>query len=76
MRIVPAAGFVLALALIAASSAHALDAMSIAKKTKAALEPERPSVTTITVRVYQGSQELARWTGAQARTTIDGAITC
>jgi Outer membrane lipoprotein-sorting protein len=68
-----AAGWVLALALLAASPALALDAASIARKTKAALEPDRPSAAQLTVRVYRGSRELAQWSGAQARSKIDGA---
>ena len=61
------------LVFVAASPAYALDALSIVKKTKAALEPNRSSTATITVHVYQGSKELVRWTGVQARGSIEGA---
>jgi Outer membrane lipoprotein-sorting protein len=53
--------------------AHADNALSIIKKTKAALEPNRSSVAAITVHVYEGSKQLAQWTGAQARASIDGS---
>jgi Outer membrane lipoprotein-sorting protein len=61
------------LMLATACPAHAIDALSIVKKTKAALEPNRSSTATITVHVYQGSKELARWTGVQTRGSVDGS---
>jgi Outer membrane lipoprotein-sorting protein len=67
-------GLVLGCALVlAVVPAHAGNALSIIKKTKAALEPNRSSVAAITVHVYQGSTQLAQWTGAQARTNIHGS---
>ncbi len=53
--------------------AHAMDALAIVKKSKAALEPDRSSTAAITVHVYQGSKELARWSGVQARDSINGS---
>ena len=75
MRITAVVAFTLGLALVfaAASPAYAIDALSIVRNTKAALEPNRSSTATITVHVYQGSKELVRWTGAQARGSINGS---
>lgn len=50
-----------------------LTGIAIATRTKAALEPDRPSTRTITVRIYRGAREVMRWTGAEARDSVNGA---
>jgi hypothetical protein len=64
-------GLVLLMSLPAA--AQTLNGSDIAKKTKAALEPSVSSIRRLTISVNQGSRLTAQWTGAQARTTEDGA---
>lgn len=46
--------------------------IAAAQKTKAALEPDRPSTRTITVRIYRGAGEVMRWTGAEVRDSVNG----
>lgn len=53
--------------------AQTLSGLDIAKKTKAALEPNVPSSRILTISINQGSKQTAQWTGAQARTTENGA---
>lgn len=54
------------------SAAQALNGSDIAKKTKAALEPNVPSIRHLTISVSQGSRRTAQWTGAQARGIENG----
>lgn len=54
-------------------AAQSLGGSDIAKKTKAALEPNVPSTRLLTISVNQGSKRTAQWTGAQARAAEEGA---
>jgi outer membrane lipoprotein-sorting protein len=54
-------------------SGQNLSGSDIAKKTKAALEPNVPSTRILTISINQGSKQTAQWSGAQARTTENGA---
>lgn len=47
--------------------------IAIAQRTKAALEPNRPSTRNITVRIFRGSKQVMRWTGVEARDSINNA---
>jgi outer membrane lipoprotein-sorting protein len=53
-------------------AAQSLSGLDIAKKTKAALEPNAPSTRMLTISVNQGSKRTAQWTGAQARASENG----
>ena len=45
----------------------------IAKKTKAALDPNVPSTRILAISINQGSKRTAQWTVAQARAAENGA---
>jgi hypothetical protein len=66
----PWRGWLAALAVLVALPAVAAgtpDAATIAKRMKAALEPRRPSVRTITIDVSAEQGEATRWIAGQAR---------
>ena len=54
------------------AAAHAADPLALARKVKAALEPSRPSIRTITAHFYHRSEQLIQWTGVQARGSVNG----
>jgi len=54
-------------------SGHNLSGSDIAKKTKAALEPNVPSTRILTISINQVSKRTAKWTRAQAYAAENGA---
>ena len=56
-----------------AASAEQITAPSILRRMKEALEPARPSVRSITVRLQAGSGEAIQWRAAQARKELADA---
>lgn len=57
----------------APAAAQSLNGLDIAKKTKAALEPDTPSTRVLKIDVNQAAKRTAEWTGAQARAVENGA---
>jgi hypothetical protein len=68
--------FALSLILIPALATFALaaepNAATIVKKMKAALEPQRPSVRLMTLKISAAGSDVAHWTMAQARGRYNG----
>jgi hypothetical protein len=54
-------------------SGHNLSGSGIAKKTKAALEPNVPSTRILAISIIQVSKRTAQWTKAQAHAAENGA---
>jgi hypothetical protein len=69
--IVVAIAFVSLSASVLAQHPSGLD---IAKKTKAALEPNVSGTRTLTISINQDAKRTAQWTGAQARASENGAV--